>query len=341
LKKNDLKNFSFNILRFIVIAQPMEGHPQITCKGLTANKKLCNRNTNLNLNGYCYQHAAQFLPPQDADVVEAGIHDGASSEQDHSSSSSSSTLPRCSATSRSTHQQCKHHVSVLGENFCSFHGGKQKSTKLPSLAQCEGVSKRTRNQCLLHVSLAGERFCPAHGGKAKRPSVQKNVLQGGAAVAVAASMAAGAGGGRVIRWHALLADILTYVLELHPQHCHCSANNRCQSMKVIDWLKNLAVLCCRNGNPQPDVETIVQWMQSDDHIASVANVNTIFLMINLLTRASTSSLAAAAAAAMPGTPPPMNPSPLPNLSPSILDDLDSDYLFSLPRASNNNNNNND
>ncbi len=180
----------------------MDNNKAKTCQGTTLAGNACTRSINLDVNGYCHQHAAQFdlaknhpndnncaplvsepeqvaqdAPPaplarqQSMDVNsedEQQKSEHSSSGSSSSSSSSSSVhLVRCVAVSRSTNTQCKNHVSFEGETHCSIHGGAKKGPVLPLLPQCNAIAKLSRKQCTKRVSVPGEQFCPAHHGKIK------------------------------------------------------------------------------------------------------------------------------------------------------------------------------
>lgn len=232
------------------------------CKGKTRLGKSCARTANLNEEGYCYQHADQGEGAQEAQVTqvaqvvqEAPLQapapaaapapapeppstPGSESIQDieevphHASSSSSSEetskhLERCQAISKSTNQQCKHHVSFSGEKFCPTHNGKQKSPKSPQHEQCQAIAHRTKKRCEKRVRNAGDKFCTIHASKASSaPSSPQQVSSVPPTPPLAAALS-------TLDLGPFQAALTQHMLNSHQNHGQCTPGTRCKTFRLI------------------------------------------------------------------------------------------------------------
>lgn len=339
---------------------------QTPCQGITKNKKPCTRNTNLDANGYCFQHADQVhhvggVEPQPAAVPRSQpaetttpSHPAAvprsqpSSSSDHSDSSGSDShpesheesplhaLPQCMAISYSTRSRCRHLVSFAGETHCPSHGGRQKAPLAPVLPQCKAIAKNTRRQCTKPISVSGETFCPAHGGCTK----------GATKVAQTAPPLANSSRGPVtsevgnasVPWHGISSAVLRYVIEDHPVQCGCDPSRRCNTMQTIRLILSLANGIEDNATSEEGAARATQPPHDATHwatlLSSQGRLTPQAVWMLGLHQVVASSMAARATTSHPTSPPPVSPS-RPSSAPSfrLPSDLDSFLQEFVPRAS--------
>jgi hypothetical protein len=221
----------------------------------------------------CDHKASIDVPPekQPESGGEEGAHDNNTSgtaESESQASKSASVPPslpsqhdtslhlvRCTAISRSTREQCKHHVSFRNEIYCPSHGGLQIAPLLPLLPQCQAMARITRVRCEKRVSIQGEVNCPAHGGL-KKTDLKIQQMQRQATQPTRPSVTVD------IPWHAIHAVIIAFLIDDHSVSCNCTPNNRCQALQSISsMLSFMGTLPLPPASGMPSQETIAEWFQ--------------------------------------------------------------------------------
>jgi hypothetical protein len=176
------------------------------------------------------------------------------SQQPSAPPANSNVLNRCTAISRSTREQCKHHVSFPEESMCANHGGRQKAPLRPLLPQCQAIANLTRQQCTKKVSIVGQSFCPQHFGASKveqrmiQRQAQAQQAQQAGQIPQQAPPAATAQTSQVppplitndnAAWMMVWVTIITFLVDKHPINCPCIPTARCQTMTMVRWMMSL------------------------------------------------------------------------------------------------------